>query len=96
MLAHSVRSIRSASPFQEFMVRGSGMRSQLIPVTFSSFHDIIAPTWNHLTDEEKAWIWSTIDQAISVIQSRHSPNGFNVGFNLGSTAGRPSPTSIFM
>jgi superfamily II DNA or RNA helicase/diadenosine tetraphosphate (Ap4A) HIT family hydrolase len=47
-----------------------------------------AATWNDLKDAEKAWVWSSIDQAISVIQSHHSPDGFNVGFNHGSTAGQ--------
>ena len=47
-----------------------------------------ASTWNDLTDADKAWVWSTIDQAISVIQTRYSPTGFNVGFNHGSAAGQ--------
>jgi superfamily II DNA or RNA helicase/HKD family nuclease len=50
-----------------------------------------APTWNDLTDVERSWIWSTIDQAIFAIKSRHSPEGFNVGFNLGSAAGQTVP-----
>ena len=47
-----------------------------------------ASTWDDLTDLEKSWAWSAVDQAIAVIRSRHSPNGFNVGFNLGSAAGQ--------
>ena len=47
-----------------------------------------ASTWDELTDVEKAWAWSAIDQAIAAIRSRHSPEGFNVGFNLGSAAGQ--------
>jgi len=47
-----------------------------------------APTWDKLTDTEKEWVWSTVDQAISVIKSRYSPEGFNVGFNLGTAAGQ--------
>ena len=50
-----------------------------------------APTWDKLTDAEKEWVWSSVDQAISVIKSRYSPEGFNVGFNLGSTAGQTIP-----
>jgi superfamily II DNA or RNA helicase/diadenosine tetraphosphate (Ap4A) HIT family hydrolase len=47
-----------------------------------------AETWNDLTDSEKAWVWSSIDRAIAIIQSHHSPDGFNVGFNLGAVAGQ--------
>jgi superfamily II DNA or RNA helicase/diadenosine tetraphosphate (Ap4A) HIT family hydrolase len=47
-----------------------------------------ARTWSDLTDVEKAWVWSSIDQAISIIQSGHSPDGFNVGFNLAGAAGQ--------
>ena len=47
-----------------------------------------ASTWDELTDIEKAWAWSAVDQAIAAIRSRHSPDGFNVGFNLGPAAGQ--------
>jgi HKD family nuclease len=50
-----------------------------------------APTWDKLIDAEKEWVWSTVDQAISIIKSRYSPEGFNVGFNLGSAAGQTIP-----
>jgi diadenosine tetraphosphate (Ap4A) HIT family hydrolase len=47
-----------------------------------------ASTWNELTDIEKSWAWSAVDQAIAAIRSRHSPDGFNVGFNFGPAAGQ--------
>ena len=47
-----------------------------------------ASSWNELTDIEKNWAWSTVDQAISVIRSDYSPDGFNVGFNFGAAAGQ--------
>ncbi len=47
-----------------------------------------AATWEELTDPEKAAAWSAVDQAISVIRSLHSPDGFNVGFNTGAAAGQ--------
>ena len=49
------------------------------------------PTWDKLTDDEKEWVWSTVDQAISIIKSRYSPEAFNVGFNSGPTAGQTVP-----
>jgi HKD family nuclease len=53
----------------------------------SSFRDAMRPR-NELTDIEKAWAWSAVDQAIAAIRSSHSPDGFNVGFNLGLAAGQ--------
>jgi superfamily II DNA or RNA helicase/HKD family nuclease len=47
-----------------------------------------APTWDELTDVERHWVWSTVGQAINIIKARYSPEGFNVGFNFGSTAGQ--------
>jgi superfamily II DNA or RNA helicase/HKD family nuclease len=47
-----------------------------------------AATWDVLSSIEKDWAWSAVDQAISTIQSRYSPDGFNVGFNLGTAAGQ--------
>ena len=56
-------------------------------------HMLIVPrrhvaTWEELTDEEKAATWSAVDQAIGIIRTHHSPDGFNVGFNLGAAAGQ--------
>src|SRR5262245_64089407 len=45
-------------------------------------------TWNDLTDVVKAWAWSAVDQAITAIRAQYSPDGFNVGFNLGAAAGQ--------
>jgi superfamily II DNA or RNA helicase/HKD family nuclease/diadenosine tetraphosphate (Ap4A) HIT family hydrolase len=47
-----------------------------------------AATWDDLTDVEKTWVWSAMDRAITVIRKDHAPEGFNVGFNLGSAAGQ--------
>lgn len=47
-----------------------------------------AANWDDLTKAEKEWAWSAVDQAISIIRSCHSPDGFNVGFNLGTAAGQ--------
>ena len=47
-----------------------------------------AATWDDLTAEEKRALWECVDKAKAVIQSRHQPDGFNVGFNLGAAAGQ--------
>jgi superfamily II DNA or RNA helicase/diadenosine tetraphosphate (Ap4A) HIT family hydrolase len=59
-------------------------------------HMLIVPrrhtlTWYELTGLEKAWAWSAVDQAVAIIQSSYSPDGFNVGFNLGPAAGQTVP-----
>jgi HKD family nuclease len=56
-------------------------------------HVLIVPrrhvrAWDELTETEKTWIWSAVDQAIATIRARHSPDGFNVGFNFGAAAGQ--------
>jgi HKD family nuclease len=56
-------------------------------------HILIAPTrhvatWEDLASEEKSSAWAAVDQAMTVIRSRHAPDGFNVGFNLGAAAGQ--------
>ena len=47
-----------------------------------------AATWDELTPEEKRALWESVDKAKAVIQSKHQPDGYNVGFNLGAAAGQ--------
>ena len=47
-----------------------------------------AATWDDLTDEEKAGAWSAVDRAILEIRKKHTPDGFNVGFNFGRASGQ--------
>lgn len=47
-----------------------------------------AATWEDLTPEERMSVWSAVDDAMSTIRKKHSPAGFNVGFNLGEAAGQ--------
>ncbi|RVJ12582.1 DUF3427 domain-containing protein [Sinorhizobium medicae] len=47
-----------------------------------------AATWEELRDAEKDAIWRAVDHGIAEIESRHAPDGFNVGFNFGEAAGQ--------
>lgn len=41
-----------------------------------------------LSNEEKAALPQAIEQAKSLIESEHQPDGFNIGMNCGETAGQ--------
>jgi diadenosine tetraphosphate (Ap4A) HIT family hydrolase len=47
-----------------------------------------AATWDDLTESEKAGAWAAVDRAILEIRQKHSPDGFNVGFNFGRAGGQ--------
>ena len=46
------------------------------------------PTWFDATAEEKAALTAAIDRGRELIASRHSPDGFNIGINVGKAAGQ--------
>jgi diadenosine tetraphosphate (Ap4A) HIT family hydrolase len=43
------------------------------------------------TAEEKAAIWSLVDQMKVIIDQTHQPDGYNVGVNIGKAAGQSVP-----
>jgi ATP adenylyltransferase len=45
------------------------------------------PDLEMLTEEETSEIWATVTQAVKVIKAEYSPQGMNVGINLGQAAG---------
>ena len=46
------------------------------------------PTWFDASDEERAAITRAIDRGRELIESRHHPDGFNIGINVGKAAGQ--------
>ena len=42
----------------------------------------------YATAEEKAAIWALVDEMKSVIDEEYSPDGYNVGVNIGKAAGQ--------
>jgi len=46
------------------------------------------PTWFDATAEERAALTAGIDRGRDLIASRHRPDGFNIGINVGEAAGQ--------
>ena len=46
------------------------------------------PTWFDATADERAAITESIDRGRDLIASRHHPDGFNIGINVGEAAGQ--------
>lgn len=66
---------------------------------YTSGHLLVAPyrktaDWNELTAEELAEIQALVGRCIAAIGAAYSPDGFNVGVNLGSAAGAGVPGHI--
>ena len=43
------------------------------------------------TTEEKMAIWSLVDEMKEIVDKEHSPDGYNVGVNVGKIAGQSVP-----
>lgn len=43
------------------------------------------------TRNEKAAIWELVDKMKAIIDKKHSPDGYNVGVNIGKAAGQSVP-----
>jgi len=46
------------------------------------------PTWFDASEEERAAITRAIDRGRELMESRHHPDGFNIGANVGEAAGQ--------
>lgn len=54
------------------------------------------PTLDQLTPGESTELWVTVQQVVAVIESAYSPNGINVGLNMGRAAGAGVPDHLHM
>ena len=59
-------------------------------------HTLIIPrrhvaNYFDLTDQEKTELWSMADYCKNIIDSRFSPDGYNIGINIGAAAGQSVP-----
>ncbi|MDH3359842.1 MAG: HIT domain-containing protein, partial [Desulfobulbaceae bacterium] len=72
-------------------------RDQLVSILMNRFpyangHLLVAPTRHvadltELTDAENAAIMRIIQKSVTILRAHMMPNGFNIGLNLGETAG---------
>ena len=46
------------------------------------------PDFRNLTHTEQLAVWSLVDPVCGFIESTHSPDGYNVGINIGAAAGQ--------
>jgi diadenosine tetraphosphate (Ap4A) HIT family hydrolase len=49
------------------------------------------PEYFQATAEEKAALWSLVDEIKPIIDEARSPDAYNVGINIGKTAGQSIP-----
>jgi diadenosine tetraphosphate (Ap4A) HIT family hydrolase len=65
---------------------GSG---HLLVMPYREVEDLSA-----LTDEEHAELWTTVRAAVGAVRAAYSPDGVNVGANLGAAAGAGVPDHL--
>jgi diadenosine tetraphosphate (Ap4A) HIT family hydrolase len=46
------------------------------------------PDFRNLTHKEQSAMWSLVDPVCGFIESTHSPDGYNIGINIGAAAGQ--------
>jgi len=47
-----------------------------------------------LTDAESSELWAIVNEAVGAVKAAYSPDGVNVGFNLGAAAGAGVPDHV--
>ncbi len=48
----------------------------------------IIPSWWSATDHEQSDLMALIDNVHAIIEEKHAPDGYNIGINLGKSAGQ--------
>ncbi len=51
----------------------------------------VVPTWFEATPEEQAAVMALVNEVKALLDERHRPDGYNVGFNAGAQAGQTVP-----
>lgn len=95
------RILDSGHPDEETGIvhRGEHCFAILNRFPYGSGHLLVMPyrevtALGALTDEEHAELWSTVRDAVAAVTAAYSPDGVNVGANLGEAAGAGVPGHV--
>jgi ATP adenylyltransferase len=95
------RILTSGLPDEEAYVvaRGPLVSAVLNAYPYNSGHLLVMPNrtvpgLDELTDEEEVALWRTVRQGVHAISAAYSPEGVNVGLNLGRAAGAGVPDHL--
>ena len=95
------RLLRSGAPDTETHIvhRGSTCFVIVNLFPYTSGHLLVVPyrevaDLDDLTAEESSDLWATVTVAVRVVRSVYSPDGMNVGLNLGRPAGGSIPDHL--
>ena len=83
-------------PAAHVVWRGPGVTVALNAYPYTSGHLMVMPARHvgdleALTGEETARLWSAVTAAVRAVKAAYSPDGLNVGLNLGRAAGAGVP-----
>ena len=78
------------------LVRSELCYARLDQHPVSAGHVLIIPfrhfsNYFDATEDEKSAIWSLVNDMKHVIRQEHSPDGYNIGINIGRAAGQTIP-----
>jgi diadenosine tetraphosphate (Ap4A) HIT family hydrolase len=95
------RILGSGLPDEETWVvwRGRRCAALLNAFPYTSGHLMVmpyraVPFLDELDAEESAELWATVEQAVVALRSAYSPEGVNIGANLGLAAGAGVPDHL--
>lgn len=93
--------LESGAPDEDTFVlrRGDHVFSIMNLYPYTSGHLMVMPLRHvgeleELTDDERDELWSTVTRAVVAVKSVYSPDGVNVGVNLGRAAGAGVPGHV--
>jgi ATP adenylyltransferase len=88
------RILESGLPDEETHIvhRGTTVFAILNAYPYSTAHTMVlpyreVPALEDLTQDEHAELWATVTDAVRAVKAAYSPEGVNVGLNLGRPAG---------